>query len=880
MSTSVRPRVAATGPTKVATTDLSLVIGHWSLVILLLAFFAQAVTSMPLKAPTFDEEFHIARAYAYVHTGDLRMQQNHPPLVSLLAGVPLLLMPELTPPEEIPHWDDAFLFHFADNLFWRLGHDVDKMLFLARFPIVLLGTLLGAFVYRWARDAYGRAAGLLAAGLYAFAPNLLAHTRLVTTDLAVTACSFIALYAFWRYLRQPTGWRMGLAGVALGLALTAKLSALLLIPVTGLLALLESRHYADCRLQIADCRKRVATRGKLAVGHLSLVIGHWSLVIGHWALVILCAGVIVWASYRFEVRAWPGTTLPLPATTYLLNVRTLIGHADRGHGAFLMGRVSIHGWWYYFPVAFLLKTPLPTLLLLGVAAWDTVRRARWREEAPLLVFPVAYFGFALASSLNIGFRYILPIVPFIITYAAKVAGLTGLRPRPGRRLRPGRRPAWLRRYALPVLMVLYASASLRLHPHYLAYFNLLAGGPEGGYRYLVDSNLDWGQDLKLLKAYLDEQVDRVEEVDRVEVGAGEVWLGYLGTADPAYYGIRYRSLFVPGTSRPAEGFFPINPAPGWYAVSATVLQGAYSPEPDLFDWFRRHEPIARIGYSIFVYRVEPDPDPVSWLGFCYTPDPVMRDAEISRRFGRDDLRVVGFDCGQTWVCPAGGGPGWYLVPAANDGLGTLAERSLGDGQVIYRERGLRDAPAYTIYRWRGALAPCGQGAPEELVPAREANLVCKANLVRKAWASPALSPAETDPLTALPVPADLGGQVSFLGYGLSSEQIAPGDEMVLTTAWQVTARPQAPPLSVFAHLVGPTGAVSVGDGLGFPAIQWVPGDVFIQRNRLLIPAEVPPGRYWVQVGLYSLATDERLPVRKAAKPIDDRLLLAPVTVRD
>jgi hypothetical protein len=654
------------------------------------------------------------------------------------------------------------------------------------------------------------------------------------------------------------------------LALTAKLSALLLIPVTGLLALLESRHHADCRLQIADCRlqiadckKRIATRGlrlpargKLAAGHLPLVIGHWSLFIVHWALVILLAGLVVWASYRFEVRAWPGTTLPLPATTYLLNVRTLIGHADRGHGAFLMGQVSIHGWWYYFPVAFLLKTPLPTLLFLGVAAWDTVRRARWREEAPLLFFPAAYFGFALASSLNIGFRYILPIVPFIITYAAKVAGLTWLR------------PTWLRRYALPVLMVLYAGTSLRLHPHYLAYFNLLAGGPEGGYRYLVDSNLDWGQDLKLLKAYLDEQ------------GVDEVWLGYLGTADPAYYGIRYRSLFVPGTSRPAEGFFPINPAPGWYAVSATVLQGAYSPEPDLFDWFRRHEPMARIGYSIFVYRVEPDPDPASWLGFCYTPEPVMRDAEISRRFGRDDLRVVGFDCGQTWVYPAGGGPGWYLVPAANDGPGTLTERSLGDGQVIYRERGLRDAPAYTVYRWRGAAAP------EELVPAQEANLVCqadlvcKANLVRKAWASPALAPTEADSLTALPVPADLGGQVSFLGYGLSSEQIAPGDEMVLTTAWQVTARPEAPPLSIFAHLVGPTGAVSVGDGLGFPAIQWVPGDVFIQRNRLLIPAEAPPGRYWVQVGLYSLATDERLPVRKASKPVADRLLLAPVTVGD
>jgi len=783
-----------------------LVIGRWSLVILLLAFFAQALTSIPLKAPTFDEEFHIARAYAYVRTSDLRMQQNHPPLVSLLAGLPLLLMPELTPPEEIAHWDDAFLFYFADSLFWRLGHDVDKLLFLARFPIILLGTLLGVFVHRWAREAYGRRAGLLAMGLYAFAPNLLAHTRLVTTDLAVTACGFIALYAFRRYLRRPTVWRVILVGLAIGLALAAKLSALLVIPICGVLALSESRHRT-----LKMLRDGVA--------------------------VLFVAGVVVWAFYRFEVRPWPGSTLPLPAMSYLLNVRTLIGHADRGHGAFLMGQVSMHGWWYYFPVAFLLKTPLATLLLLGVAAWDTVRRSRWCVDFPILLFPITYFVFALASSLNIGYRYILPIAPFLITYAAKVASLDWLR------------PAWLYRRVLPILMTLYAGVSLWLHPHYLAYFNLLAGGPDGGYRYLVDSNLDWGQDLKLLKADLDQR------------GIDEVWLGYLGTADPAYYGMRYRPLLAPGTSSPAEGFFPVTPAPGWYAISATVLQGAYSPEPDLFDWFRRHEPVVKIGYSIFVYRVEPDPGPPGWLGICYTPERVMRDGEIRRRFGRDDLRVVGYDCEQTWVYPDGGGPGWYLVPAANDGPGTLAEQSLGDAQVVYRERGLREVPGYSVYRWHG------EPAVEALVPMREA------------WSSPALAPTAADSVAPLHVPADLGAQVSFLGYDLSSDQGLPDGEVMLTTAWRVTARPEALPLSIFAHLVGSTGALSVGDGLGYPAIQWVAGDVFVQRSRLSIPAEASPGRYWVQVGLYSLVTGERLPVQGAEESAGDRLLLAPVEVR-
>jgi hypothetical protein len=827
----------------------SLAIGHWSLIILfLLAFFAQAITSLPLKAPTFDEEFHIARAYAYLGRGDLRMQQNHPPLVSVLSGLPLLLMPELTPPEEIPHWDDAFLFDFADSLFWRLGHDVDKMLFLARFPIVLLGVLLGVFIYRWAREAYGARAGLLAAGLYAFAPNLLAHTRLVTTDLAVTACGFIALYAFWRTLRQPTAWRAALAGLALGLALAAKLSALLLIPVMGVLTLLELTNGAT--------RKRQLT---------SRSVDHWSLVIGHSSLVILLSALVIWAFYRFEVRPWPGTRVLLPATTYLLNVRTLIGHAGRGHGAFLMGQVSMHGWWTYFPVAFVLKTPLLTLGLLGVSVWDTVRTICsvrssnlltadfgrwWREDAALLLYPAAYFGLAMASSLNIGFRYILPIVPFLIVYAAKPAGLAWIR------------PAWLRQRALPALLILYAGVALWLHPHYLAYFNLLAGGPQGGYRYLVDSNLDWGQDLKLLKAYLGDL--GIDETDGI-------WLGYFGTADPAYYGIRYRSLFKSGSSDIVRDFAPMNPAPGWYAISATVLQGPFSPEPDVFDWFRRHEPVAKIGYSIFVYQVAPDPDPPAWLGLCYTPEQVMRDSKLLRRLGRsqDDLRLVGFDCGQTWVYPAGGGPGWYLVPAVNgsgeqiERTGSMAEEWLGKAEVVYQERGLRDEPAYTLYRWDGAV-PLDRAAVSD-----------------EAWSSPVLAPGERDPVTPVAVPADLGGQASFLGYRLPLDQTvpaAPGGVIALTTAWQVIEQPESPPLSAFAHVVGEGGALSVGDGLGFPAIQWLPGDVFLQRSLLAIPVDALPGRYWVQTGLYSLATGERLPVMQAGEPIADRLLLMPVVV--
>jgi hypothetical protein len=559
-----------------------------------------------------------------------------------------------------------------------------------------------------------------------------------------------------------------------------------------------------------------------------------------WGTMVIGALFVLWTLYRFEVRPAPHLTgaIPVPAASYWEAIAWLREQMQLGRSAFLWGRYTMWGWWYYFPLVFVLKTPLPLLILLGLAVWlHITRRKEQRPPADyvLWIFPPLYFGLSAFSTLNLGYRHILPTLPLLTIYTARVVAWPGLKSRWGR---------WGSCVLLGWLMI----TSLLIFPHHLSYFNELVGGPSNGYRYLVDSNLDWGQGLKQLEHYLDAQ------------GIDEVWLGYFGTSDPAYYGIHYCSLFASGSSRPADGFSPINPAPGWYAISATVLQGAFAPEPDLFDWFRRHEPAAKVDYSIFVYHVEPDRDPPAWLGFCYTPEPVMGDAEITHRFGRDDLRVVHFDCEQTWVYPAGNGPGWYLVPRVSDGPGTLAGQSLSDVEVVYRERGLRDVPGYTVYRWRG------EPALEELAP------------VQEAWSSPLLAPGETDPVTPLHVPVDLGGQVAFLGYHLLSESAAPGGEVMLTTAWRVTARPEEPPLSVFAHLVGPAGAVGVGDGLGFPAIQWSPGDTFIQRNRLPVSADVPPGRYWVQTGLYSLATGERLPTLRAGAQVADRLLLAPIWI--
>ncbi len=806
---------------------------------LLWLLFLQAGLSSPLTSPSFDEPYDLARGYAYARTTDLRMQQEHPVLIDGLGGLMLRLMPELTPPDQIPGWEEAHLFQFSQALLWDMGHDVDKMVFLARFPVISLALILGAVVYRWAADMYGVSGGLLALALIVFNPNIVAHGRILSTDLGATCLATFALYLWWRWARHPTGGRLAATALVLGLALAAKTSNLLLVPLIGVLTVIRS----------VEGRWR------------------WPRAVVAWGAMAIGGLFVLWALYRFEFRPAPQLTgaCPVPAASYWEAAAWVRHEMQLGRPAFLWGRYTIWGWWYYFPFAFLIKTPLPLLILLGLAVWlhGTRRVSGEGADYALWIFPPLYFGLSAFSTLNLGYRHILPTLPLITIYAARAVTWSGLRCKGGR-------------WVLLALLGWLTIAALAIFPHHLAYFNELVGGPANGYRYLVDSNLDWGQGLKHLRRYLKEE------------GIDDIWLGYFGTADPAYYlsgaGVRYRSLFAPGSPYPAEGFAPINPTPGWYAISATVLQGVFSPEPDLFDWFRRHEPVAKVGYSIFVYQVEPESDPPTWLAFCYAPEPALEDAEITHRFGRSDLRMIHFDCTQTWVYPADTGPGWVLVPIASDGAGSLAEQVLEDAEVVYRERGLREAVGYTVYRWHDE--PVESILPTPAGGGRRPPLSLP--LVSEAWSSSVLAPVEgSDPLTALSMPVNFEGQAVFLGYHLSrdltrshltSATVRPGDELVLTTAWRVVARPQHPPLSIFAHLIGPAGAVSVGDGLGFPAIQWLPGDIFIQCNRLSIPPETSSGSYWVQVGLYSLATGERLLALDGGEPIGDRILLESLEV--
>lgn len=538
--------------------------GHaprWLVVGLLLLAYGLALTSVVQKSPTMDEQNHIARGAAYLGTGDPRLSVEHPPVVNVLSALPAHLLLDLKLPLD-QWWQAGEWYHFADNFLWRANQNPDRIIFLARLPIIGLGLMLAALVFRWASVRFGPWGGLLAAAFCALDPNILAHERLSTTDLGGTLFAFLAAYALWRALRRPSRRRTLRAGITLGLAFAAKLSALVFGPILVLVALLDA---------VPDR----SDQGRLLrrVGRLTVVT----------SLALL----VVWASYGFQVGPLQGVGFPVPAAPYVRGVLAVLDLAGGGRPAYLLGRISSEGWWYYFPVAFAVKTPLPTLAALLLASVLTARCLRW-DDVWFLVPSVAYFLASMTSGLNIGYRHLLPMLPFLAVHIGRLTKLSVCQ--------SINLPTCLGRLVPVGLAVWLAISTIIIYPHFLAYFNPIGGGPENGWRILADSNIDWGQDLKGLRRWM-----RQENVDRVR-------LSWFGSAYPEHYGITYDPL--PGVGFPSHfelwsdpPFSTASPEPGIYVISVNNLLGLNLPNPDLYAWFRARRPDAKIGYSVFIYGV-------------------------------------------------------------------------------------------------------------------------------------------------------------------------------------------------------------------------------------------------------------------------------------
>jgi hypothetical protein len=554
----------------------------------ILLFFALSLNSLVGDSPTMDEQNHIARGLAFLRTRDPRLSLEHPPLINAISALPLLTMPELRLPTDHPSWERREgWYEFADLFLWRYNDQPGLIVFLSRLPVVFLHLALGLAGYAVAVRLWGSASALPALILLLFEPNLLAHGRYATTDMGGTLFAFLATVSIW-WMWEARGsarwWRLLLAALLMGLAFGSKLSTLGFVLVWLLLAVLP---LFPARGPQTEPYLRGAARraGQLLLAGLGSVVVVWA-VFG-----------LEWDLFRFAnpalqpLNAWRG---PMP--TFWAGLEQIALLAGEGRAtSFLLGRFSADGFVSYFPVAFLVKTPFALLLLIPLAASFLLAvRGTRRRAVVLLVAACGFFALTMASALNIGYRHALPAIPFLLVLVAGMAGdeLAAA----WRRQHPD--GAALPRVALATGLAAAVAATLLVHPHYLSFFNAPSGGMENGYRMLVDSNVDWGQDLLRLKAWM-------RENDVVSVK-----LSWFGTAEPEAYDLTYDPL--PGF--PKAPFFPLwwdvpfdtaQPEPGIYAISATNL--AELPlrveEKQVFAYFRAREPDDRIGGSILIYVV-------------------------------------------------------------------------------------------------------------------------------------------------------------------------------------------------------------------------------------------------------------------------------------
>jgi hypothetical protein len=563
-------------------------------VALVVVFLVVVLRSHLQMSQTYDEGFHLAAGYRYLDCGDFGINSEHPPLVKMVAGLALRMTRTPVPSAGVCGQEETSKDHgFELGLvyLYKQGLDAQQLLFKARAATLIFAVLLMGTVFFYARYLFGYWAGIVALLLCVAEPTLIAHADLVTTDMGVTAGLVLAVFLLDRYLQKRTPQNLVLAGLGIGLALCAKHSGVIVIPIAIALTATDEWMRKDERGQGAQ--RFLRTTGGLA-------------------LILLIAIGLLWATYGF--RFWPrphgaamtvsfadfltrvraeGTTglmpdylIPFAARWRLLPLAYLYGLVDvlnvshPGLPPWILGRLLAHGVWYYFPVTFLIKSTFAFLALfvLSLVAGGWTRPER-RRVCAFLLLPVAiWYGIAMTSGLDIGYRHVLPTVPLLAifiaggaTYFARHAKRKSLALLPG------------------VLVAAHVASAVVAYPDYFPYSDELLGGSRNTYKYLTDSNNDWGQALYQTALWLKQR------------NITDCWIAYDGAADLSYYGVPCKVL--PGN--PGD-LLPMPPAEasGLFIISGLSYAGVEWEPGELqpYKAFHDVQPSDNIGGAMLVYR--------------------------------------------------------------------------------------------------------------------------------------------------------------------------------------------------------------------------------------------------------------------------------------
>jgi hypothetical protein len=758
--------------------------------VLLLALAFLQLSSLAVTSVTIDEPSHVMAGYAFLTRGESRILLNGPILPNALGAAPLLMLPDLKlTPADDPMWDKNDHNGISDDFIWNNTTSPFVLIYLSRLPFIFLSWLLGALIFRWAAERVNGWSGVFALTLYVFDPNLLAHSRFAMTDFAPTAIAVFALYAFDRWLRQIKNRRWLIAtGFFTGLMLASKFS---LITFAAAMLIIAFLHF------IKSNRRLAALIGVL--------------------FIFLIAAFTIWGVYTFQIGPIDPGGISVPAPGFWREWQSAQYYLNQAWPNYLFGQTSTTGWWYYFPIALAVKTPLPLLILLVAALLRTGIKRTWRSDLIFLLPSALLFISLLFSTNNLGYRYLLPIVPLLIIY------VSGLWPRTISHSLHPTIPLSRTHLALLLLLAWVIISTLRIYPYTLTYFNEIVGGPDRGRYILSDSNIDWGQDMIGLKNYAAQN-----NIDQIK-------LSYFGIAHPTAYSLTTQAVPPVRTAMHDQGawwlktYYPADPAPGTYAISVANLMGGIWIDRAAYAFFRNRQPDATIGNSIYVYTIEtrgPAAD-VSLAGLQLD----QIDPATYQRFATNDVRPRWFDAtssliaapGETWIAIADDQP---LMPEFKPffaGVEPMARAKLTD-----------EDRSYALYHFDLA---------QRLTQAAQ---------------------------QATPLFAQFGDTAELLGYDRKRN----GSDLTLITYWRAGDRVIAP-LQMFVHVLGPGGSiVTQQDRLDAAAYGWRSGDVIAQVHHIELLPDLLADE--IAIGLYNPATSARLPVVLEGRPAGDRLVLREV----
>ncbi|MEK7507008.1 MAG: glycosyltransferase family 39 protein [Patescibacteria group bacterium] len=566
-----------------------------------------AITSAWDDSVIVDEVPHIGAGYSYLVKQDMRLNPEHPPLAKDLAAIPLFFLNLKQDAFQTRFWQSDLngQWEFGRSLMFGSGNDADLIKHAAKLPMLVFFVLAAVLVFVWSRRLYGDLGAIIALILFSFSTTIMAHARFVTTDVPALFGVLLATYFFIKFLHQPSRKNILISGLTLGIALLTKFSTFLLIPYFILLVFAFWLIYKS--------RPPSIVYRLLSVLIIAFIFIIWPVYYFHTynypperqrqdTETLLssfgnrtAADAVVWLSDKPVIRA---------LGQYGLGLLMVTQRATGGNTTYFLGEVSASGWKNYFPVVYFLKEPLAWwgLVIIALAATMTkLKSLKFKEwlrnhfvEFAMLLWLVIYWGTSIKGNLNIGVRHLLP------TYSFAIILVSGQVAKSIKYLASSiKRKVLLNTYYLILATLLgwYVFENLSVYPYYLTYFNQAGGGPSGGYRYVVDSNLDWGQDLLRLGRWVKEN-----NIQKIE-------LDYFGWADPAYY-LGDRFIWLTSSKyKDAADFIGRNQSDGWLAVSATFLQGSRGtpdkPAPINYDnWLKARQPVTVIGNSIFVYQIK------------------------------------------------------------------------------------------------------------------------------------------------------------------------------------------------------------------------------------------------------------------------------------